>query len=180
MTELVQALKDNWVGHEVLQARALHKAPKYGRDDDTADALARQVMELWTEETWKYKTQSTGRQFRPGMLSWNYWVADSLHPARQPGRAPARQVPLQRALPLQRRGYQRTDRQRQLGRQGAGRQSRRRQGRLGGLPEPAAQRRQPHHDLQPLHPARPRAPRQVQGVPAKATSRTAAPPCRST
>jgi formate C-acetyltransferase len=77
MTELVQALRDNWVGHEVLQARALHKAPKYGRDDDEADQLARQVMELWTEETWKYRTQSTGRQFRPGMLSWNYWVADS-------------------------------------------------------------------------------------------------------
>jgi formate C-acetyltransferase len=69
LAELIQALKDNWVGHEVLQARALHKAPKYGRDEDGADMLARQVMELWTEETWKYKTQSTGRQFRPGMLS---------------------------------------------------------------------------------------------------------------
>jgi formate C-acetyltransferase len=77
MAELIQALRDNWVGHEVLQARALHKAPKYGRDDDVADAMAHQVMELWAEETWKYKTHSTGRQFRPGMLSWNYWVADS-------------------------------------------------------------------------------------------------------
>jgi formate C-acetyltransferase len=77
MAELIQALKDNWVGHEVLQARALHKAPKYGRDDDAADALAHQVMELWAGETWKYKTKSTDRQFRPGMLSWNYWVADS-------------------------------------------------------------------------------------------------------
>jgi trans-4-hydroxy-L-proline dehydratase len=77
MAELLQALRDNWVGHEVLQARALHKAPKYGRDDDLADAMALRVMELWTEETWKYKTLSTGRQFRPGMLSWNYWVADS-------------------------------------------------------------------------------------------------------
>jgi pyruvate-formate lyase len=87
LAELVQALKDNWVGHEVLQARALHKAPKYGRDDDTADALARQVMEMWTEETWKYRTQSTGRQFRPGMLSWNYWVADSfILPASPDGR----------------------------------------------------------------------------------------------
>ncbi len=87
MAELIQALKDNWVGHEVLQARALHKAPKYGRDDDAADALARQVMELWTEETWKYKTKSTGRQFRPGMLSWNYWVADSfILPASPDGR----------------------------------------------------------------------------------------------
>jgi formate C-acetyltransferase len=91
MGELVQALKDNWVGHEVLQARAMHKAPKYGRDDDSADALARQVMELWTEETWKYKTRSTGRQFRPGMLSWNYWVADSfILPASPDGRPQGR------------------------------------------------------------------------------------------
>ncbi|MGA2504828.1 MAG: pyruvate formate lyase family protein [Anaerolineales bacterium] len=87
LAELLQALKDNWVGHEVLQARALHQAPKYGRDDDKADSLARQVMELWTSETWKYKTQSTGRQFRPGMLSWNYWVADSfILPASPDGR----------------------------------------------------------------------------------------------
>ncbi|MCA1900286.1 MAG: hypothetical protein LDL50_06215 [Chloroflexi bacterium] len=87
MAELIQALKDNWVGHEVLQARALHKTPKYGRDDDYADALARQVMELWTEETWKHKTKSTNRQFRPGMLSWNYWVADSfILPASPDGR----------------------------------------------------------------------------------------------
>ncbi len=91
MAELVQALKDNWVGHEVLQARAAHKAPKYGRDDDAADALARQVMELWTEETWKYKTKSTSRQFRPGMLSWNYWVADSfILPASPDGRPQGR------------------------------------------------------------------------------------------
>ncbi len=85
--ELVQALRDNWVGHEVLQARARFKAPKYGRDDDRADAMGRAVMELWTEETWKYKTRSTHRQFRPGMLSWNYWVADSLIlPASPDGR----------------------------------------------------------------------------------------------
>jgi pyruvate-formate lyase len=87
MAELVQALKDNWVGHEILQARALHKAPKYGRDDDDADALAHQVMDLWAEETWKYRTQSTQRQFRPGVLSWNYWVADSfILPASPEGR----------------------------------------------------------------------------------------------
>ncbi len=87
LAELVQALKDNWEGHAVLQARAQHKAPKYGRDDDNADLLARQVMELWTDETWKYKTRSTGRQFRPGMLSWNYWVADSfILPASPDGR----------------------------------------------------------------------------------------------
>jgi pyruvate-formate lyase len=87
MSELIQALRDNWGGHEVLQARALHKAPKYGRDDDTADEMGRMVMEIWTEETWKYRTKVTRRHFRPGMLSWNYWVADSfILPASPDGR----------------------------------------------------------------------------------------------
>jgi formate C-acetyltransferase len=33
-------------------------------------------MDLWTAETWKHETLSTRRRFRPGMLSWNYWVGD--------------------------------------------------------------------------------------------------------
>jgi pyruvate-formate lyase len=87
MAELIGALRDNWQGHAVLQAMAVNKAPKYGRDDDEADALGEAVMRLWTEETWKYTTRSTGRQFRPGMLSWNYWVADShILPASPDGR----------------------------------------------------------------------------------------------
>jgi trans-4-hydroxy-L-proline dehydratase len=88
LPELVRALRDNWVGHEKLQAVAINRAPKYGRDDDEADAMAARVMELWTEETWKHKTRSTGRQFRPGMLSWNYWIADAdILPASPDGRA---------------------------------------------------------------------------------------------
>jgi len=77
MSELVQALRDNWAGHEKLQAIAVNKAPKYGRNDEVADAMAKQVMDLWTNETWNHKTISTNRQFRPGMLSWNYWIAYS-------------------------------------------------------------------------------------------------------
>ena len=76
MAELTKALKANWKGFEVLQTRAKNKAPKYGRDDDKADAMGKFVMEVWTSETWKHKTLSTNRQFRPGMLSWNYWVGD--------------------------------------------------------------------------------------------------------
>ncbi len=87
MQELVNALTDNWEGHETLQVQALNRAPKYGRDDDEADAIAQDVMDLWTEETWKYKSRHTGRQFRPGMLSWNYWIADSfILPASPDGR----------------------------------------------------------------------------------------------
>lgn len=76
MTELIQALKNNWKGHAVLQAMARNKAPKYGRDDDQADELAARVMALWCDETWKHTTRSTNRKFRPGMLSWNYWAGD--------------------------------------------------------------------------------------------------------
>ncbi|RJP78761.1 MAG: hypothetical protein C4522_11965 [Desulfobacteraceae bacterium] len=76
MAELIQALKDNWKGHEILQAMAKNKAPKYGRDDDRADEMALRVMELWSNETWKHTTRSTNRKFRPGMLSWNYWAGD--------------------------------------------------------------------------------------------------------
>jgi formate C-acetyltransferase len=91
MQELVQALKDNWKGHEVLQARATNKTPKYGRDDDRADEMGKKVMELWTGESWKYKTSATGKQFRPGMLSWNYWVGDGyILPASPDGRPKGR------------------------------------------------------------------------------------------
>lgn len=76
MAELIQALKANWAGFEVLQTMAKNKAPKYGRDDDVADEMGRKVMELWCAETWGHRTRSTGRQFRPGMLSWNYWAGD--------------------------------------------------------------------------------------------------------
>ncbi len=87
MAELITALRDNWEGHEVLQAIAKNKAPKYGRDDDQADAMALKVMETWTELTWRHKTTLTDRQFRPGMLSWNYWIADAdILPASPDGR----------------------------------------------------------------------------------------------
>ena len=77
LQELVQALLDNWEGHELLQAQAKYKAPKYGRNEDEADALAQEVMKYWSDEVWKYKTKSTGRQFRPVMLSWNYCIGAS-------------------------------------------------------------------------------------------------------
>ena len=84
MAELIEALKDNWQGHEVLQAMAKNRAPKYGRDDDTADAMAQKVMNLWCDEAWQRRTESTNRQYRPGMLSWNYWAGDGFVMAASP------------------------------------------------------------------------------------------------
>lgn len=76
MNELIKALRANWKGCDLLQARAKNKAPKYGRDDDEANALAQKVMDLFSGETWKYRTHGSDAQFRAGMLSWNYWVSD--------------------------------------------------------------------------------------------------------
>lgn len=63
LEELVQALKANWVGYEVLQAKAINKAPKYGRDDDEADLMAQKVMDLWTSYVWRNKTGSVAKNF---------------------------------------------------------------------------------------------------------------------
>ncbi|MEZ4508635.1 MAG: glycine radical domain-containing protein [Eubacteriales bacterium] len=70
----IRALKANWEGYEILQAQAKNRAPKYGRDDDAADALALRFMRDWSDIVWGYRTKSTNAQFRPGMLSWNYWI----------------------------------------------------------------------------------------------------------
>jgi formate C-acetyltransferase len=75
MNELIRAQTDNWEGHEILQAKAKNKAPKYGRDDDDADLLARRFMEFWSTEVTKYQSPN-GHTYRGGMLSWNYWVSD--------------------------------------------------------------------------------------------------------
>ncbi len=60
-------------GFEVMQTLFKNKAPKYGNDDEACDTLAKEIMRIWADETWKYKTP-TGYQYRPGMLSWNYWA----------------------------------------------------------------------------------------------------------
>ncbi len=75
ISQIKDALVHNFEGGEytVMQTILKNKAPKYGNDEDDADEMAKKVMEVWSEETWKYKTP-TDFQYRPGMLSWNYWA----------------------------------------------------------------------------------------------------------
>ncbi len=75
ITQIKDALINDFRGDEyaVIQTFLKNRAPKYGNDVDDADELAQKVMKLWADETWKYKTH-TDFQFRPGMLSWNYWA----------------------------------------------------------------------------------------------------------
>ena len=49
MSQLLQALKDNWQGHELLRQRILHRVPHYGNDDERVDGLAREISEhIWS------------------------------------------------------------------------------------------------------------------------------------
>ncbi len=75
MDELVQALDANFEGYEPLRQTLLNKVPKYGNDDLDTDELARQISQYWTTEAFKNVTPETGKRYRGGYLSWNYWVS---------------------------------------------------------------------------------------------------------
>ena len=75
MSELVRALDANFEGYEPLRQTLLHKAPKYGNDDALADELACEISQFWTNEAFQQVTPETGKRYRGGYLSWNYWVS---------------------------------------------------------------------------------------------------------
>ncbi|MEE8345875.1 MAG: glycine radical domain-containing protein, partial [Dehalococcoidia bacterium] len=82
------ALHANFEGHEELRQTLAHKAPKFGTDDPEADALARELSKFWTEETFRHRSPATGRRYRGGYLSWNYWVAYAPSTAATPDGRP--------------------------------------------------------------------------------------------
>ncbi|MFA5786003.1 MAG: pyruvate formate lyase family protein [Actinomycetota bacterium] len=74
VTEITKALAANFEGYEKLRQTLARKAPKYGNDDDFADAIAREISQFWTNDVAKRISPATGRRFRGGYLSWNYWI----------------------------------------------------------------------------------------------------------
>jgi len=74
MAQLVAALRANFEGHESLRQTLLNKAPKYGNDDPYADRVAHDVSRFWTEEVFRH-VSPTGKRYRAGYLSWNYWIS---------------------------------------------------------------------------------------------------------
>jgi pyruvate formate-lyase/glycerol dehydratase family glycyl radical enzyme len=75
MKELLSATDANFKGHDALRQMLLHRAPKFGNDDDLADELACDISRYWTQEAFQQFTPDTGKRYRGGSLSWNYWVA---------------------------------------------------------------------------------------------------------
>lgn len=64
MKELMQAMKDNFQGHDRIYNFVKNKTPKYGNDNDYADDIMKDVF-------WAYQTTVTGR---PNMKGGSYRV----------------------------------------------------------------------------------------------------------
>ncbi len=75
MDDLVRAIRADYEGYESLRQTLINKAPKYGNDDDYADEVARDLSLAWTRMVSERVSPATGRRYRAGYLSWNYWIA---------------------------------------------------------------------------------------------------------
>ena len=74
MEELIAAIAANYEGYEELRQLLRSKAPKFGNDDDYVDSIARDLSIFWSTEAFKLKNDYTGRKYRAGYLSWNYYI----------------------------------------------------------------------------------------------------------
>jgi formate C-acetyltransferase len=74
MQELLSAIDANFEGYEETRQLLRSKAPKFGNDDDYVDEIARELSVFWAEEVFKHRNPVTGRRYRAGYLSWNYYV----------------------------------------------------------------------------------------------------------
>lgn len=73
--ELIQALKDDWNGHEVLQAYVnSDKVHHYGNNDDYADELAQFVMNSYCQHV-EHRPTPHGGEYMPGVYSVSINVA---------------------------------------------------------------------------------------------------------
>jgi len=75
IAELARAIRADFEGHESLRQSLLNKVPQYGNDDDYADEIARYLSQAWTRLVFDRTSAATGRRYRAGYLSWNYWIA---------------------------------------------------------------------------------------------------------
>jgi len=75
MERLLNALRTDFNTDETLRQLLINRAPKYGNNDPFADEVARELSRYWTEKVITMRSPATGRRFRGGYLSWNYWIA---------------------------------------------------------------------------------------------------------
>ena len=85
--ELCAALRDNYAGHESLRQMILHRAPKFGNDDEEADAIAAQLVRHFLEGVHAHagNVPGTGSKRLPGIMSFGLQSRRNL-PASADGR----------------------------------------------------------------------------------------------
>ncbi len=93
MDELMQALKDNWAGHERLRARIRNTVPKFGNDDDYADSIAVRLMKDFEERVERWRRSQSVMMFPVGVGTFeNYAVLGRDIGASADGRAYGEQL----------------------------------------------------------------------------------------
>jgi len=76
MRELMGALRTNFRGRENLRVMIKNKIAKFGSDDDSADAMARLVAEMFCDEVARHRSVRNDAPFRPGFFSYGMHVMD--------------------------------------------------------------------------------------------------------
>ncbi len=75
MAELLAALDRNFRGREPMRQYLLNRCPKYGADDDAADAIATEVAGFFCREV-ASRTCARGGPYRPGFFSYGMHVLE--------------------------------------------------------------------------------------------------------
>ena len=70
LDELRDALAANFAGREILRQRLLHRYPKFGNDDDEADAIATEIAECFCGEVLKHADPIVGVCW-PGIYTYH-------------------------------------------------------------------------------------------------------------
>ena len=84
MKELIRGLKANFQGFDMLRQTLLARAPKFGNDDDAVNRISFELNRFFSEEVSQRTSPATGRKFRVGYLSWNYWILYAMSTSAMP------------------------------------------------------------------------------------------------
>jgi formate C-acetyltransferase len=75
--QLLQALADDFVGHEPLRQMLLNRAPKFGNDDDYVDSIAAELVWFTAQEVTKHRNYFGGG-YKLGIFSYGEYISHGM------------------------------------------------------------------------------------------------------
>ena len=75
--QLLEALRDDFVGHERLRLMLLNRAPKFGNDDEYVDGIAAELVEHAAEEVTKHRNPRGG-SYNLGLFSYGNYISHGI------------------------------------------------------------------------------------------------------